>query len=287
VLIAGVCCALFGNVDRPGPVIFKFLIGSVIGLVISAAYAYAILPRVTTFEMLVAVMAPPMLLIGSFMARPNTTLMALGALLGFANTVGFNATYTPGFAAFVNGAIAQTVGTGFAVVTVGLFQTIGTDYSVGRLFRAGWRDVARRAEGRDRDESRWSGRMLDRIALLLPRLAMQRSGQPEIPLDALADMRVGVVVGRLREVEYDFPPEELSPIGAALSAVGYHFRRLDPARPVAPPGNLLAEIDSGVAAFAADPDLARRREGLVLMTSLRRNLFPHAPAYGAQLEVAV
>jgi uncharacterized membrane protein YccC len=282
VLIAGVCCALFGNVDRPGPVIFQFLIGSAIGLAVSTVYAYAIVPRVSSFELLAAVMAPPLLLVGSLMARPKITLIALGALLGFANTVGFNAAYEANFAAFANGAIAQLAGTGFAVVTVSLFQTIGADNSIARLFRAGWRDVARRADGRSTDETRWASRMLDRVGLLLPRLAArgprEEGATPDTLLDALTDMRTGIVAGRLRQLG---GADEGRPAAPTLGAIARHFRHLDPARPAPPPDALLGAIDGDVAAFDADPEPARRREGLILMTSLRRNLFPHAPGYGA------
>lgn len=279
VLIAGVCCALFGNVDRPGPVIVQFLIGSAVGLAVAAVYAYAILPPVTRFELLVAVMAPPFLLMGSMIARPERTLMALGALLGLGTSVGFNATYDADFVGFVNGAIAQLLGTGFAVVCVGLFQTIGTDHSIARLFRAAWRDVAWRAAGRSTNEARWASRMLDRIGLLLPRLAARPAqGGSENLLDALVDMRTGIVAGRLRQLEVR---GQWQPFDAALDSVADHFRRLDPRRPAAPAPALLALIDRGVETVAQDADGARRRDGLVLLTSLRRNLFPDAPGYGA------
>ncbi|UAK23387.1 FUSC family protein [Sphingomonas nostoxanthinifaciens] len=280
VLIAGVCCALFGNVDRPGPVIFLFLLGSLAGLVLAAIYAYAILPRVTALETFIAVMAPPLLIIGSFMARPRWTLIALGALLGFGNTVGFNATYTADFAGFVNGALAQLAGTGFAVVTVGLFQTIGTDHSIARLFRAGWRDVARRAAGRSGDERRWGSRMLDRVGLLLPRLAARPAEQPAGVMDALLDMRTGLISGRLRQFGEAAPAPERAAIVTMLSGIARYFGALDPARPVPPPPALLEEIDATVAAIARDPEQGRRRDGLILLISLRRNLYPGVPGYG-------
>jgi uncharacterized membrane protein YccC len=279
VLIAGVCCALFGNVDRPGPIIFQFLMGSAIGLALAMIYAYAVLPSLTSFEAFVAAMAPPLLLIGALIPRPRTALIALGALLGFANSVGFNAVYSADFAGFANGAIAQLAGTGFAVVTVGLFQTIDTEQSIARLFRAGWRDVARRAGGTGLDEVRWGSRMLDRVGLLLPRVASRPEVSANSLLDALNDMRTGIVAGRLREIGAPTPGEQQA-ITTALDGIVRYFRSLDPRRPTAPPQALLDEIDRGVAAFAADPETARRRDGLILLTSLRRNLFPTAPGYG-------
>jgi uncharacterized membrane protein YccC len=281
VLIAGVCCALFGNVDNPGPVIFTFLIGSIIGILAATGYAFVILPRVTDFVTLAAVLAPPLLVMGSMLARPSHTLLSLGMLLGFANTVGLNATYAGDFTAFLNGSIAQTLGTGFAVVTVGLFQTIGTEHSIARLMRAGWRDVARRATGAAPDRTLWVSRMLDRVGLLLPRLAAQAPDPGKPLLDALVDLRIGVVAGDLAALGRSALPKERSAITAMLANLGRYFRALKLARPAAPPDTLLTEIDRAMAAFAVDPEPARRREALVLLTSLRRNLFPAAAGYGA------
>ena len=279
VLFAAICCALFGNVDNPGPVIFTFLIGSVIGMVTAMVWAYAVLPRATDFVILVALLAPPLLVMGSMLARPHLTLLALGMLLSFPNTVGLNATYTSNFAGFVNGAIAQIAGTGFAVVTVGLFQTIGTEHSVGRLIQAAWRDVARRASGRASDTGRWTSQMLDRIGLLLPHLAAREKDPGKPLLDALVDLRIGFVAGQLETLAREAAPDERALISDMLAKLSGHFRSLRPANPVPPDEDLLTELDRTVALFAADPSPGRRRQGLVMLTSLRRNLFPAAPPY--------
>ena len=279
VLIAGVCCALFGNVDDPGPMIFTFLIGSTIGIGLAIVWGYAVLPRATDFVMVAALMAPPLLVVGAMLARPHLTLVSLGIVLAFPNTVGLNATYSSNFTAFINAAIAQLVGTGFAVVAVGLFQTVGTERSVARLIRAGWRDVARRARGRAPDTARWTSKMLDRIGLLLPRLATHERDPAKPLLDALVDLRIGFVAGELESLERSASPAERHLVSDMLDELGEHFRYLDPAAPAAPAETLLTRIDQSVALFAADSSAERRRRGLVLLTSLRRNLFPQAPAY--------
>ena len=279
VLFAAICCALFGNVDAPGPVIFTFLIGSVIGMTTATVWAYAVLPRATDIVILMALLAPPLLVTGSMLARPHLTLLALGILLSFPNAVGLNATYVSNFYPFINGVIAQLIGTGFAVVTAGLFQTVGTEQSVGRLIRAAWRDVARRASGRAPDTARWTSQMLDRIGLLLPRLAAREKDPGKPLLDALVDLRIGFVAGELEMLARASAPGERALVGDMLAKLSGHFRSLKPASPEPPSEALLTELDRTVALFAADPSPERRRRGLVLLTSLRRNLFPGAPAY--------
>ncbi len=281
VLIAGVCCALFGNSDDPAPSIITFFYGTIIGLVVSAIYAFAILPRVTDFVTLIAVLAPPMLIGGVFLSRPQTLLLTFGALLGGLNTVGLNDRFASDFSSFINGGIAQLVGTLFAVVTVGLFQTIGADTSARRLIRAGWRELATRSDSPGRpDAAGWVARMLDRIGLLAPRLALQGEDPGKPLLDALTDLRVGVSVGELRQLRLDGSAEEGDMITPVLQGIGAHYRALRPDEPAPPEPELLAGIDAAMTGMATgNPE--RQRTGVLALTSLRRNLFPRAAAYGA------
>jgi len=226
------------------------------------------------------VLAPPMLIGGMFLARPTTLLMTLGALLGGLNTVGLNDRFGGGFDSFANGAISQLIGTLFAVVTVGLFQTIGADTSARRLIRAGWRELATRSDSPGRpDAAGWVARMLDRIGLLAPRLALQGEDPGKPLLDALTDLRVGVSVGELRQLRLDGTPDEAAMITPVLRGIGAHYRALRPNEPAPPEPDLLAGIDTAMAGFATSaPD--RHRTGILALTSLRRNLFPSAHAYG-------
>ncbi|MDE2405664.1 MAG: FUSC family protein [Sphingomonadales bacterium] len=282
VLIAGVCCALFGSSDDPAPSIMTFFRGTVIGLAVAAVYAFAILPRATDFVTLIAALTPALLLGGMFLARPQTNLLTLGGLLGMLNTVGLNDRYGADFAGFANGGLAQLVGTAFAALTVGLFQTLGAAASARRLIRAGWRELARRSDAPGPpDAPGWIARMLDRIGLLAPRLAMQGRDPGQPLLDALADLRIGVNIGELRQLRLDGPPAEAGAVTPVLRGVAMHYRALRPDRPAPPEPRLLAAIDAALARVARWPNPARRRSGVLALTSLRRNLFPAAPAFEA------
>lgn len=81
VSILGVCCTLFGSFDTPAPHIVKYIVGSFWGVVMSLLYSFALLPQVSDFPVLVAVLAPAYLLAGSLQARPPTTFMAMGITL--------------------------------------------------------------------------------------------------------------------------------------------------------------------------------------------------------------
>ncbi|MVW58031.1 FUSC family protein [Sphingomonas sp. MAH-6] len=280
VLIAGIACALFSGFDNPRAAIGKMQLGSTIGLVASILYAYTVLPRVTDFVTLAAVLAPMLLIMGVLMGKPQTMAVGTGILIGFPQTVGLYATYEAAFGPQFNGAIAQFIGIGFAMSTVGLFLAVGAEDRFARLAKAGWRDVARRARGRAPDGARWMALMLDRVGLMLP--AMGKGIDPGKPLlDALLDMRIGFVAGELDLLKRGATEEERALIAETLGGVGTYFGHLRPSKSTPPPLEVLADIDRAAAVFARDEVPARRRDGLILLTSLRRNLFPAALPYGA------
>lgn len=199
VSILGVCCALFGNVDTPAPNVVKYMTGSVAGVAISLLYSFAILPRVTDFAGLVAVLAPAFLFAGSLQARPPTTYMALGITLTIPILSGLGATYAGDFAGSLNSVIALFAATGFAVVSMSLFQTIPVDAAIGRLLRLNRQDVRRRALGGGSNEALWTSLMIDRTALLLPRLRLSGTSHPDVLDDTLHHLRVGHAAGRLSQ----------------------------------------------------------------------------------------
>lgn len=278
-LIGAICCALFASLDDPGPTITRAQYGSTFGLAMAIVYGYAILPAVGDFVTLAAVSAPMLLLMGVLMATPSTAAFGTGMIIAFPMAVGFNATYQDNFALSINGAIAQFIGIGFAIVTMGLFQTIDAEESAARLLRGGWRDLARMARGHAHDHAAWISRMLDRIGLLVPRLAHRTRQSGEPVEDALADMRIGIVTAELGALAPGATPAEKDAIDAMLAGIERHFSGLIPFEPSLPGDALLEDLDETVTTFAADPDPARRRAGLMALTSLRRSLYPHAPAF--------
>lgn len=205
VSILGVCCTLFGSFDTPAPHIVKYIIGSFWGVVMSLLYSFALLPQVSDFPVLAAVLAPAYLLAGSLQARPPTTFMAMGITLTLPILCELGARYSGDFAVAANTAIALFAATGFAVVTMSLLQTVQADAAIARLLSLCQRDIRRSVKGSLRvDETHWINLMMDRTALLLPRL--QRSEHaPDLALDRLLHaLRLGLSVMHLRRG--DIPP---------------------------------------------------------------------------------
>nr|WP_025263588.1 FUSC family protein [Kosakonia sacchari] len=218
VSILGVCCTLFGSFDTPAPHIVKYMVGSAWGVMISLLYSFALLPLVTEFPLLVAVLAPAYLLAGSLQARPATTFMAMGITLTLPILCELGAHYSGDFAVAVNTAIALFAATGFAVVSMSLLQTVQADAAIERLLRACRRDVRRSVKGVFKpDETHWTNLMIDRTALLLPRL--QRSGHSaEQTLNQMLHaLRIGLSVMHLRRFQAQKDRQKAHDIGELLS----------------------------------------------------------------------
>lgn len=216
VSILGVCCTLFGSFDTPAPHIVKYIIGSVWGVIISLIYSFALLPPIGDFPVLVAVLAPVYLLAGSLQARPPTTFMAMGITLTLPVLCELGARYSGDFADAANTAIALFLATGFAVISMSLLQTVQADAAINRLLKLCQRDIRRSVNGAFRgDETHWTNLMIDRVALLLPRLP--RSGQSSArALDRLVHfLRIGLCVMRLRHCE--------TPAGSDIHEVLYRL----------------------------------------------------------------
>lgn len=277
VMLAGVFLALFAGADDPLVPLRAFFLGTLIATLLGAIYGYAIMPRLDGFAELAAALAPPLLVLGAMMHSPRYMGIALPTLLGLGSPLLIASRYISAFGVFINGAIAQLVGIVFAIVMVRLLQSAGVEAAIRRTIRAGWADIAERSTMMAPPDVRaWINRMLDRIALLAPRLAV--SGRaPGAPLyDALRDLRNGVAIGELRELRRALSPERAAPIARVLSDVGAYYRDLDPDAPAPAGPGLLADIDTAIHALARDADAAIRRSAALALVALRRSLFPDA-----------
>ncbi|WP_426117155.1 FUSC family protein [Pseudomonas sp. DSP3-2-2] len=223
VSIFGVCCTLFGNVDAPAPNVIKYMVGSIYGVAISFAYSFVILPQVTDFVLLVAVLAPAFLLAGSLQARPPTTFMALGITLTIPILSGLRATYAGDFAASLNTVVALFAAVGFGVVSMTLFQTVPVDAAISRLLRLSRRDVSRRALGDATDDMHWTNLMIDRTVLLLPRLRVSNKSYLDVLDDTLHHLRIGRAVGPLRKMIPQVNCDIAEKLGELLCAITLRF----------------------------------------------------------------
>ncbi|MEV4607560.1 FUSC family protein [Neorhizobium sp. LMR1-1-1.1] len=270
VSILGVCCTLFGNFDAPVPFVVKYIVGSIYGVLTSLIYSFVILPQVTDFRVLVAVLAPAFLFAGSLQARLPTTFMALGITLTIPILSALGPYYTGEFATSLNSVIALFAAVGFGAVSMSLFQTVPVDGAINRLLRLSRRDVGRRALGAAPNEARWTSLMIDRTALLLPRLRLTGKAYPDVLDDTLNHLRIGHVTGQLRKTIPQIKGEASVELRELLSVIAGRFSGRTPSTP-----SDLLDLDKRIETLiekTADSVLRNRLQIVDLLIDLRFSL---------------
>jgi uncharacterized membrane protein YccC len=159
-----------------------------------------------------------------------------------------------------------------------VFRTVGAGWTARRLLRAGWSELARLGSGeRVPSVPEFSARMVDRIAMLTPRLAHVSEQRDLMAADALVDLRIGLNMAQLQGVR-----RELGRSEAALWPLFEHLSQHFEARPALDPDGerrLLASLDNALRSVCAAAAGAPRSEALAALAGIRRDLFPGEPPY--------
>lgn len=267
-VIAAVACSFFAAQDDPAPAIAQMLRNALIVTAAVWVYDFAILPRVNGFDELCVALLPAGLIIGVLISRPAT--FGTGMLLGAVGStqLALENGYQADFTAFINGSIALIAGLGSALVITRLVRSVGAAWSAERLQRANWRDVATAATA-THDRGRLTGLIMDRLGLMMPRMAAVASGADAAAAGALTDLRVGLNIIALHREQWRLPPAAQTASEAVFTGVAAHYH--GDARLPAPAG-LCTAIDAAIIPLLASP--ATYKEALMVLSGLRIVLFP-------------
>ena len=278
--LAAIACAFFAAQDDPVPNIVAFLAAAVIAIVIDAIYLFAILPQAHDFEMLVLAFAPFFLILGAMASMPATA--RAGGPIAFiaATQLALSSSYSADFPTYVNGSSAAIVGLSATAIIISIFRSVSAEWTAWRLLRRNRTEVANIATNRSPAAlDVLATLMLDRLSLVVPRLALSVEGADGAAASALADVRVGVNILGLQRDAVHLPEQLRGAVRTMLDEIATHYRRrnLDQADPT-----LLGIIDRVIAIAVRDP-ATMSRELLLQLSGIRRGLFPNAPPYGGEV----
>jgi uncharacterized membrane protein YccC len=280
--LAAIACAFFAAQDDPVPNILGFLVAALIALVIDAIYLFAILPQAHDFEMLVLAFAPVFLVVGALASMP-TTARAAGPIAFIAATqLALSSSYNADFTSYVNTSGAAIAGLAATAIIVRIFRSVNAEWTAWRLLRRNRIDVATiAANGNAATLAKFASLMLDRLSLVVPRLALGAEGAGDAATAALADVRVGVNIIGLQRAMTHLPEQLRRAIRTMLDAIASHYRRrnLDQAD-----ASLLRTIDAAIASAVQDP-ATMSRDLLLQLGGIRRGLFPNALPYAREPDV--
>jgi uncharacterized membrane protein YccC len=277
VVMAAVACSFFSTQDDPAPGILTFARWTVVSVLAVGAYIYAVFPAIHAFPVLVVALAPYFLIVGLLVARPATGM--IGMILGAngATFLAIQSGFQPDFAGFANSSLATVLGMWSAAVLMRLYRSIGVEHGAARLVRAGRRTIAEAAERTGRgDRARFASLMVDRLALIVPRLALLAADAASTRSALLSDLRVGLNVVALRHARHGLGRASVAAIDAVLAPLARHYRGAG-----APAPMLRARIDAALRTLVADTRGPPALEAMTGLVGLRRGLFPDAPAPAA------
>lgn len=294
-MMAAVFSSFFAGMDDPVPAIYSFLKALLLSLPLGALYVLVLMPLVVDLPTLAVVCAPVFLVLGAYMARPATLLMAMGLLLsGVLGTLSLHDTGQADFASFVNSSIGQVLGGATAAVVTALVRSVSAEWSARRIQRRTWRELGRLPREADAAQARLhAARVLDRIGLLAPRIAQAGGTVAGVNADdALVDLRIGTDLHALRRHAALLPARLGPDILAQVAKLFRDHPAQSTTEQAAQAQPLLAErIDEALRALlppapapqasaTPTPDAGtfdERRRVLAALVGLRRNLFPSRP----------
>jgi uncharacterized membrane protein YccC len=278
--LASAACCLFATLDDPTPAIKRFLFAAVLSVAAVGVGLFGILPRVHDFEILALSLGIFFIPVGLLTAMPATQPLGIG--LGFltATLLSLQSTYAADFVTYADGGFADMLGIACAAVVTAMLRSVGAEWSARRLLRANWHDLAalpRHHAPAERDAM--PGLLLDRIGLLVPRLAALGPGNDLAAVDALGDLRIGINMADMHCDRDAVPLPVRAAVDDVLAGVAGHFAAQAAAGRQQPPSpDLLPAIDRALNAAITVPG-ERAADLLLQLVGIRRGLFAAAAPF--------
>jgi uncharacterized membrane protein YccC len=267
---------VFAFLDDPRPPMRLFIKSTLVAVPAAAAYVFAILPAVHDLPGLALVLAPLYFITALYVASPKHGLMAHGFALTSQTFISLQVAGSSDFVAFSGLVIGSLAGSAIALVVTSLVRAVGPAASARRILAVADLDLRGLVAGRRDARVAWAGRMLDRAALLLPRLG----GAPDHQhlRSILADLRLGVNVMELREIVRSVKAGALPAVDHALRAVSGHLARRTHRLADGEHEEAVRAVDGAIGGIAAmDPGPLRTRAlsaGAGLRSSLQEGTAP-------------
>lgn len=284
-LMALLMSLFFGAMDNPMPMLRLLIKVLVFATILDTLYLFILMPMADSFPVLVLFFAAALIPLGLLASNPATFMVALLPVAMM------RLTSTPmapsSFSSYVNSMVGILTGVTIVLVVTGIVKTASTEFSVRRIAKAGWRDIENIAAAKGRPEARlFTSRMLDRFALLVPRLAALDTSSSLITHDALSDLRLGLNLIELQRYRSELEKSAADAVSALLVGLAARYRALSEKQPVSET-MLLPVIDHALAEASAQAPAPHKSRIVLAIAGVRRVLFPDAEPYSPPPESSV
>ena len=295
-VFVGVVSCTSATQDDPARRAMRTLGGCLIAALWSLLFLYAIIPRLSDFGELVAVLAPVYILAGIFIPNPRHGTIVYVALVYGTTFMGFHNTMEPNFADTLNSDAALMTGMLAAMLGFLLLRP-GANWALRRHTAGMFRDIAQLATMTGPiNRSLFETRMLDRTNAIMLRLPMSTAADRDRLRSVFTATRLGLNIRNLARWQPDMPPPLAAATRAALDSLADHCRQLA-RHPDATPAQcplpaldraIQQALDTGGAADASADATATAAPAtatdeifniLVALSAIRGTLLQHAKFY--------
>ncbi len=272
-MMCSLFCVFFASLDNPIPVLKTSLVFTVLSSPIAGIYLLYLMPSAHSFESMALVLAPFLLIGGVYLARPSTLIYAVPlCFTPLANFMMIDMGRA-GMTSFLNSQISQAIGIGFAVLFTGLLRSASAKWLVMRMLNTIRNEIIQLAQSaRPPAPTAVAAQMIDRVSLLMPRVAGMDARKKQLVANALQDMRIKLNLVHLRRVQHRLRRRNIT-IQPLLDALSNHFQRKT-AR-LAGRSDLRKETDQTLLALCSTAAFPMRNEAIAALAGVRRDLFPN------------
>lgn len=270
-MMAAIGTAFFAGLDDPVPSLMRFFGVMLVVTTVAGIYLFGILPAVNDFGALALVLSVAFIPLGLLVYNPTTMLIGLLTLSQLATLLSLQGSYKTDFQTFINSSCSTLLGLLFAVLVTRLFRSVGADWTARRLVRQGWQLLADAAAGHGvQDRARFTGRMLDLLGLVTPRLAAAPDDSELATVDMLDEVRIGLNILQLRTARRELPAINAAGVDRLLEQISAHYRlQAERGTPQFASPTLVSDLDASLARLQALPAGPSRDETLLGLIGLR------------------
>jgi uncharacterized membrane protein YccC len=276
-VMAAVVCSFFSSLDSPVRPQLAFAWWSLVAVLVSAGYVFALLPLAHDYETVVLLLAPVLLGAGLVAANPATSLIGLALCANIPTLIGLQGRYTGDFPSFANGGLALVGGLCLGAAVTALARVIQPHWVAQRILRASWLSLARAAEQRGQgNRAAFTSLLLDRVGQLAPRQRLKEAGRQsagQAGPDMMASIRIGLNIVDLRRARHHLPPALARLLDQVLDGMATEFRARARGQDRPQALALLRSLDATLAGAVALPPGTVRDDLLMGLAGLRLSLF--------------
>jgi uncharacterized membrane protein YccC len=256
---------------EPAAQFMRVLVLTTAAVSVAIVYQFAVLPAVQDFPVLVLALGLFLVPAGAFIPITSGSGLILTAMTTL--MLSLQPEYDARFASTLDGALGSLAGLAATAVLGRITLAPGTAWTTWHLLRVGWSDLAAIAARRWRpNQAAYALRALDRFTVLAPQLDASEQAPNLSTAALLGELRIGLNMLRLREIEAALPAPARHAIDGMLLAMARYFRarrrnaKLEP-EAVHEPGAIAM-----AAAVAAMP-APEAQTAWLLLAGMQRSLF--------------